>query len=253
MLRHRDKGYSRSIFSRGDQCICSLRLPICWGTSSRVSWRWPWGYCACRKQKWHASKVHWFWLSASFPPQTRSSSIKRPSADFLLTSFLTLTFPQMGATYVTLMKFLVSSTDGFVGGNLHLSRTPGSRTWGKKSVLLLSLDQSPQLDSLLIHCDRGRLEFSIIPNFPNCRPDCSVMLILWTCWNPFYERRDDICGCVSFSTSFSKRSAHFFYESAKLQTLLWNCDKLKNDSEVPIPDFSNIQNHALVGACGRRE
>lgn len=134
-----------------------------------------------------------------------------------------------------------------------ISRTPGSRTWGKKSVLLLSLDQSPQLDSLLIHCDRGRLEFSIIPNFPNCRPDCSVMLILWTCWNPFYERRDDICGCVSFSTSFSKRSAHFFYESAKLQTLLWNCDKLKNDSEVPIPDFSNIQNHALVGACGRRE
>lgn len=85
---------------------------------------------------------------------------------------------RMGATYVTLMKFLVSSTDGFVGGNLHLSRTPGSRTWGKKSVLLLSLDQSPQLDSLLIHCDRGRLEFSIIPNFPNCRPDCSVMLIL---------------------------------------------------------------------------
>lgn len=123
MLRHRDKGYSRSIFSRGDQCICSLRLPICWGTSSRVSWRWPWGYCACRKQKWHASKVHWFWLSASFPPQTRSSSIKRPSADFLLTSFLTLTFPQMGATYVTLMKFLVSSTDGFVGGNLHLQDT----------------------------------------------------------------------------------------------------------------------------------
>ncbi|XP_073393572.1 uncharacterized protein [Physcomitrium patens] len=30
---------------------------------------------------------------------------------------------RMGATYVTLMKFLVSSTDGFVGGNLHLQDT----------------------------------------------------------------------------------------------------------------------------------